>query len=244
MFSDLLPDFAAQELRARLREIRSAAGEARNLDVLLAEFANSSEGQCGDNCCQIADAIAERRRVAQQPLIAIHEKLLEEKFDDRIECILSELRARADKRFKQSFGRRAPSYLKPVVRKFFKAADADLSDDQAFHELRIRTKKLRYTMEHVVAAFEPRFKKELYVKISSLQDLMGAVNDHATGKAVFRSWIADTDDVQLRAFFSGMLLAHAKAHEDLRHAFHSIWTPQVVKRLRRQFRNYCERSRQ
>ena len=61
---------------------------------------------------------------------------------------------------------------------------------------------------------------------------------------VFRNWIADTDDVQLRAYFSGMLLAHTKAHEDLRHAFHAIWTPQVVKQVRREFRAYCGRSRQ
>jgi CHAD domain-containing protein len=243
MASDLLPESALQVLRARLREIRSAAGEARNLDVLLGKCLNCAEGVSDDACRQIADAVAERRRTAQGPVIAIHETLLAEQFADRIESVLSELRAGANKKFKQSFGRRAPSFLKPAVRKFFKAAKGDLSDDEAFHELRLRTQRLRYTMEHVAVAFEPRFKNKLYAEISSLQDLMGAVNDHATAKTVFGNWIRNTDDVQQRAFLRGMLLAQTKAHADLRQAFHAIWTPKVVKRLRRQFRDYCGRFR-
>ncbi len=243
MFSDLLPDSTNSELRAALREIRSAAGEARNLDVLMADFVHSAEGLKEDACRDIAEAIRERRRVAQQPIVAIEEILLAEKFDDRIEYVLGEIRTGSNKKLKQSFGRRARSLLKPAVRRFLKAAEADLSDDEALHDLRIQTKKLRYSMEHVVAAFKPRFKNQLYVEISSLQDLMGAINDRAMAKTVLANGITNTEDARQRAFFRGMLLAETKAHNDLRQAFHAIWTPKVVRRLRRMFRDCCENDR-
>jgi CHAD domain-containing protein len=243
MFSDLLPDSTSSELRAALREIRSAAGEARNLDVLMADLLHSAEGLKEDACRDLAEAIRERRRAAQQPIIAIEEKLLADKFDDQIESMLCGIQTGSNKKFKQSFGRRAGLFLKPAVRRFLKAAEADLTDDEALHDLRIQAKKLRYSMEHVAAAFKPRFRKELYVEISSLQDLMGAVNDRAMAKTVLGNWITNTEDARQRAFFRGMLLAETKAHEDLCQAFQAIWTPQVVQRLRRMFRNYCKRGR-
>ena len=243
MFSDLLPDSTSSELRAVLREIRSAADEARNLDVLMADILHSAEGLKEDACGDIAEAIRERRRVAQQPIIAIEEKLLAEKFDDQIESMLCGIQTGSNKKFKQSFGRRAGLFLKPAVRRFLKAAEANLTDDEALHDLRIQAKKLRYSMEHVAAAFQPSFKNELYLEISSLQDLMGAVNDRAMAKITLANWITNTEDARQQAFFRGMLLAETKAHEDLRQAFHAIWTPQVVRRLRRIFRDYGENAR-
>jgi CHAD domain-containing protein len=242
VFSDLVPKSDCQELRAKLREVRLAADEARNLDVLCSEFLRCADASCEDTCRQIATAITDRRTSAQQPIIAVHERLLTEKFPEQIEAILNAVKSEGDRTSKRTYGRQAPRYLKPVLKKFFKASDADLSDDEALHTLRIQTKKLRYTMELVEVAFEPCFRKKLYVQISALQDVMGAVNDHATAKTVFSNWIANTDDVQQEAFFRGILLAEMKAHEDLRQAFYVIWTPKAVKGLRRQFRDCCKLS--
>ena len=70
-------------------------------------------------------------------------------------------------------------------------------------------------------------------EISSLQDLMGAVNDRTMAKTVLTDWITNTEAARQRAFFRGMLLAETKAHDDLRRGFHAIWTPELVRRLRR-----------
>jgi hypothetical protein len=94
-------------------------------------------------------------------------------------------------------------------------------------------------MEIVEAAFQPCFRKKLYRRISTLQDVMGMVNDHATAKALFGEWLSQTDDAQQRAFFQGILLAETKAHEDVRQGFLVIWTPKAVRRLQRQFRACC-----
>ena len=71
---------------------------------------------------------------------------------------------------------------------------------------------------------------------------MGAVNDRAMAKTVLANWITNTEDARQRAFFRGMLLAETKAHDDLRQAFQAIWTPKVVRRLRRMFRDYCDNA--
>lgn len=239
VFSDLISDTARADLRAKLRQVRLAADEARNLDVLCAELLRCADASCENTCRDIAGAIRQRRRDAQQPIAAIHRELAAANFNDRIAEVLEEIRSGDQEKSKPTFGRQARRYLKPVVKTFFKASEADLSDDEALHQLRIRTKKLRYTMEIVECAFEPCFRKKLYRRISTLQDVMGMANDHATAKAFFGDWVGQTDDPRQQAFFRGILLAETKAHEDLRRAFYAIWTPQAVKRLRREFRACC-----
>jgi CHAD domain-containing protein len=239
VFSDLIPKSAYQDLRAKLQQVRRAADEARNLDVLCAEFVRCADVSCEDTCRQIAETIKHRRQDAQQPIVAVHGELVAGKFNEQITDTLVDVKSEGKGKSKSTFGRQAPLYLKPVVRKFFKASEADLSDDEALHMLRIRTKKLRYTMEMIEVAFEPCFRKKLYGRVSALQDVMGSVNDHATAKTVFGDWLTQTDDAQRQAFFRGILLAETKAHEDLRQAFYAIWTPQMVKTLRRQFRACC-----
>jgi CHAD domain-containing protein len=195
-----------------------------------------ADASCEQTCSEIADAIRQRRRDAQQPIVALHIELRDGRFKDQIASLLDEVKTRGKKKSTSTFGRQAPRYLEPRLKQFFKASAADLSDDEALHRLRICTKKLRYTMEIVEAAFEADFRKKLYRRISTLQDVMGLVNDHATAKIVFGEWLSQTDDAQQRAFFRGILLAEAKAHEDVRQTFCLVWTPKAVRRLQRQFR--------
>jgi CHAD domain-containing protein len=117
--------------------------------------------------------------------------------------------------------------------------EAELSDGEAFHNLRIRAKKLRYTMEIVKVAFEPCFRKRLYRRVVALQDVMGMVIDHTTAKTLFSEWTAKTDDAEEKAYFQGLLLAETRAREDFRQAFYAIWEPKAVRKLQRQFRACC-----
>lgn len=239
VFSDLVPKSARQALHARLRQVRLAADEARNLDVLCAEFVRCADKSCESTCGRIADAIRQRRQDAQQPIISVYAELRAWTFNDRITCLLEDVRSRSKGKSEPPFGRHAPRYLKPAVRNFFKASNADLSCDEALHNLRIRTKKLRYTMEIVETAFAPCFRKSLYRQISALQDVMGMVNDHATARVFFSEWAGKTEDAQQKTFFQGILQAEKKAHEDLRQVFCSIWTPKSARKLQRQFRVCC-----
>ena len=165
--------------------------------------------------------------------------LAAEKFDEQMESLLEGVRSGRRGETKENFGRHARRHLRAVVKKFLKASDADLSDDEALHRLRICTKKLRYTMEMVAVAFKPAFRKKLYPRISRLQDVMGIVNDHAMGKAFFHDWSLRAQDRPKRRFSRGWSSPRRRAHRDVRQAFLIMWTPKSVAEIRRQF-NDCD----
>jgi CHAD domain-containing protein len=188
---------------------------------------------------KIVEQIKARRREAQGPIVAVYREATADDCEAKIEKLVQDVESQRQGDGKRRFGRQAPHYLVPVVKKFFKTAQSELTTDESLHELRIRTKKLRYTMEIVAVAFDSAFRKKLYPQVTLFQDLLGTVNDHATAKALFGDWLSKCEDAEQKAFFEGLLLAEERATKDLRAAFLATWTPKVVLGLKRQFRAYC-----
>jgi CHAD domain-containing protein len=240
VFASLLADEVREGFRSKLRQLRLAADGARNWDVLGDRFLHCADEPADDVTAQILGQIHRRRREAQQPLVDCYRDLAANGFKQQIDAVLNALRSARRRRANRAFGQQARRYLRPAVKRFLAAADADLSDDEALHGLRIRTKKLRYTMEIVAVAFAPGFREKLYPRISVLQDVMGTVNDHVTTKMLLRDWLQRSQAVEERAFLRGVLLAESIAHEDVRQEFLAVCTPAMVRRLRRQFSVYCD----
>jgi CHAD domain-containing protein len=234
VFSGLIEEAQANPVRDRLRRIRLAADEARNWDVMAERFSHG-----GGIPSKIVEHIEARRREVQGPIVAVYQEIRADAFEAGIESLVQEVALHRQGDGKRQFGRQAPQYLAPVVKKFFRAAESDLTSDESLHGLRIRTKKLRYTMEIVAVAFDPAFRKKLYPKVTLFQDLLGTVNDHATTRTLFEDWRSKSEDLEQKAFLEGLLLAEERATEDLRAAFQATWTPKVVSALKRQFRAYC-----
>jgi len=222
-------------LRDRLRRIRLAADEARNWDVMCERF---SQGSYDEITARIVEQIKSRRREAQAPIVAVYQEVLGDACDAKVEKLVREIESHRHGDEKRRFGRQAHRYLSPVVKKFFKAAESDLATDESLHALRIRTKKLRYTMEIVAVAFDSAFRT-LYRQVSLFQDLLGTVNDHATAKRLFQDWLSKFEVAEEKAFLGGLLLAEERATKDLQAAFLAIWTPKVVSGLKQEFRAYC-----
>ena len=232
IFSGLIEETEA--LRDRLRRIRLAADEARNWDVMVERFSHG-----GDIPNKILEQIKARRREVQGPIVGVYQEITADACEAKIEGLVQEVESHRHGEGKRRFGRQAPKYLTPVVKKFFKAAESDLTTDDSFHALRISTKKLRYTMEIVAVSFDSAFRKKLYPQVTLFQDLLGTVNDHATARSLFGDWRSKSEDAEQKAFLDGLLLAEERATEDLRAAFLATWTPKVVAGLKRQFRAYC-----
>jgi len=235
VFSGLMDRAEVGALRDRLRRIRLAADEARNLDVMCERF---SQGSCEEITAGIVEQIKSCRREAHGPIAAVHEEISGDAWEAKIEELVQAIESHHSGEGKRRFGRQVDRYLNPVVRKFFKAAESDLTTDESLHRLRIRTKKLRYTMEIVAVAFDSAFRT-LYRQVSLFQDLLGTVNDHATAKTLFRDWLVKSEDAEQKAFLEGLLLAEERATKDLQAAFLATWTSKVVSDLKRRFRAYC-----
>ncbi|MFT5528289.1 MAG: CHAD domain-containing protein [Pirellulaceae bacterium] len=239
LFAGLLAKPTLKLLRQQLRELRQAAGDARNLDVLGAQFLKAAlESSREDPSWKVAELVMQQREAAQQPIIALHKRLIDERIGDTIRSAVESI-GRSPKNKAERFGEHAQQYFKPILKTFLKSAEADLSEEEAFHDVRIRAKKLRYSMEIVAAAFPVVFRKKLYQRITSLQNVMGMVNDHATAKTLFGNWMGKESDPQLKAFFQGIVLAEEKAHEDIRDVFFATWTSAEFERLRKQFNKCC-----
>jgi CHAD domain-containing protein len=235
VFSGLIDEAEIDSLRDRLRRIRLAADEARNWDVMAERFAH------GGAPAHLRERINARRREVQGPIVAMQQEIAANACEEKIDILVREVECRHWGKGKRRFGRQAPRYLAPVVKKFFRAAESDLGTDESLHGLRIRTKKLRYTMEIVAVTFDSAFRKRLYSQVTLFQDLLGTLNDHATAKMLFGEWLskAENNNVEQKAFLEGLLLAEDGATEDLRAAFLAAWTPKVVSGLKCQFRRYC-----
>lgn len=235
IFYDLIPREKAEDLKSVLRKIRLAADDARNLDVLGAQFVLGAERMGQSTCTRIVNDIKNQRNQAQQPIEDVFRELQAEDFFESVDDILEQVHTCRRSSVVQPIEEQASSYVKAPLKKFIRAMRHDLSDDEAFHNLRIRGKKLRYSMEVVAFAFPSSFRKQLYPQLVLLQDLMGLVNDHATAVQLFRSWMESEEDVEKKSFFEGMLVAEMKSHHDIRHMFLSEWTPEEMKKLREDF---------
>lgn len=234
VFSGVIEEAEINVLRDRLRRIRLAADKARNCDVIVNRFSH------GENIpSNILKQIKVRRGEAQGPIVAIFQEVTTDACEAKIETFVQKVESHHHGEGKHLFGRQAPKYLAPVVKKFFKAAESDFADNKSFHALRIRMKKLRYAMEIVAEAFDLPFRKRLYRQITLFQDLLGTVNDHATANTLFRDWRSKSENGENKAFFDGLLLAEERATEDLRAVFLTIWTSKVISGLKRQFGMYC-----
>ena len=236
LFAGLMEEAEVNALRDRLRRIRLAADGARNWDMMCERF---SQGSCEHITANIVEQIKSHRKEAQGPIAAVYEETTGDSCEAKIETLVQEIESHDHGEGKRRFRRQVHRYLNPVVKKFFKAAESDLTTDESLHALRIRTKKLRYTMEIVAVAFDSAFRKKLYPRVTLFQDLLGTVNDHATAKTLFQGWLSKSEDAEQKAFLEGLLLAVERAAKDLQAAFLATWTPKVVSSLKRQFRPYC-----
>jgi CHAD domain-containing protein len=233
IFSGLIEQTDVDGLRDRLRQIRIAADDARNWDVMAERFSHG-----GDIPAKFLEQIKARRREVQGPIVSVCQEIMADACETRIGQLVQEVESHRHGDGRRRFGQEAPRCLASVVKKFFKAATFHVASDESLHSLRIRTKKLRYTMEIVAVAFDSDFRKKLYPQVTLFQDLLGTVNDHATAKTWFGDWLSKSGDAAEQAFLEGLLLSEQRATEDLRAAFLATWTSKVVSGLKRQFRPY------
>jgi len=233
-FRDLLPRRRAARLEDQLKKIRRAAGEARDLDVFALRLASDSDDPAAR---WLAEHVRARREKAQRPLMKIHHRLgCSGRLERHTAKLLRKTRRRSDRKdARMRFDRWAGDSLRPVARKFFKAAEADFSTAEPMHRFRIRGKQLRYAIELVAAAYPPEFRKRLYPVVERLQDRLGEVNDHDTARARLRCWLDVATTPAHTEYIERLRCDEATAFEAQCLRFRRWWTPQREHEFREEF---------
>jgi CHAD domain-containing protein len=187
VFEDALPRKLLKETKRTLRRLRRAAGDARDWDVFLASLPDAKPF-VGATAKPALDFLAGyafgQRDVAQTRLIdAMAEAgpLFAEQSEElpaRARAI--ESAGGADKP-PADFGALASVQLGALFREFTTAVEANPTEPEALHALRIVGKRLRYAIEIFADCFPPAMKDTIYPAVEQLQELLGAVQDGVVG---------------------------------------------------------------
>ena len=232
-FDNVCPKGPGRWMCKCLKKLRKAAGDARDDDVLYLRLAEMQERHPGIEV--LLECVKSHRREAQKPIRKIYRHLQRKRFDRRMDELIDRTAWR-DKPIKEpTFGIAARQQLRPLVNDFFRCARADLNDFSKLHDLRIAGKQVRYAMEIFSAAFDDDFRRQLYPQVEQAQELLGEVNDHASARARFETWLTQTRDANSTTLLRQLALSEARAARRCRQKFRAWWRPEQVAQLRKQF---------
>lgn len=249
LYADWLPRGTMRWLKKRLRKIRRAAGDARDLDVL----AERLRRELGDRAGGLLNEISRRRTAAQPEIVAVAESCgRQDRFQRKVHKLLGGIGPR-DKCAKKeetapSFRQWARERLADVADRFFAAMPTSAtsassaeptsaesgsgSDTSALHQFRIRSKALRYAVELLSPAFEPELRGEYYPVIEQVQERLGQINDHVTGAARLREWCSGVPDADSQDLLEALVQQEQVRLAEAIAEFHQWWTPERAEALR------------
>jgi CHAD domain-containing protein len=231
LYRDWLPKGKRRWFTKRLKDIRQAAGNARDLDVLYHRLNAKHGGQYAD----VLELIAEERAATQPEIIAIADRC---HADNRLQQKsyklhgqigpLDEAAAAAD----TSFLTWAGSRLHSIAEKFFDAQPAANADWSALHQFRIAGKKLRYTMELVAPAFGSELREQQYPVVQELQEKLGSINDFVVARAVLQKLSDKASDGTVKNQLDVLIAEQEALRDQAITDFRAWWTDGRASALR------------
>jgi len=234
-FSDLLPAKRRDWFAKRLRRLRRAAGEARDLDVLTDRLGREVAGPQSPVAGlaardRLVAMLARRQAASRGPIRQMRDALLAGDWHGRTERLLDRVGSRGQDRPFADFARRR---FRPLVARFFATADHRLRSAAELHRLRIEGKKLRYAMEIFACVFPVREGVRCADALERLQETLGDFTDHAVAADRLRRWGRSAGIGMQHHTLAALHDVEAARADKARKAFAKWWTPARRRRLRR-----------
>jgi CHAD domain-containing protein len=231
LYRDWLPGKPARWIKKRLRQIRRAASEARDLDVLIQRLQRVGDPKAEP----IVRFLSAKRSAVQPNIIELAEDM---RRDDRFVRKAARLLGRIsppgkDEHEAESLDRFcdwAPRQLDKFRAAFLEALPDDSDNVEALHQFRIRAKALRYSIELLAPAFGPDLRTEIYPAVEKLQEQLGTITDHIAAVRLFAAWEGESAAQTPLEDARCLDLEKAKELEDLRD-FRQWWTPERADRF-------------
>jgi CHAD domain-containing protein len=221
-----------RELEKQLDVLRDAAGDARDADVLRERIAGLKPGLGREH---LLKEVEQRRRAAQSPLLQASE---ESGGGEQLLRLLRKVLKRIEKRrsknpFRQRFQSWSRDQLRPLVEKFLKRGQADLSELPKLHKFRIAGKRLRYALELVWGALGKSRRKEAYQQLDCLQTQLGSINDTRNLLAEIEHALAATKKRTLQTQLRRLLTAERRGLAAAQEMWAQSWSGKKARRLER-----------
>lgn len=193
-YEPLLSADLASWFRRHLKRIRRAAGEARDLDVLLERI---HLDKSLSSARHLTARLKKQRKSAQRPLRGLQCKLgksgaLRRKTRklDRYMSREHSGKKRATLPDMQSW---AVDQMQPVVADFLSAGEGRLRTSTDLHKLRIAGKRLRYALSLVAEVFPTRQLSPLTKELRQMQNVLGTLCDHAAAIETWEQLLANVE---------------------------------------------------
>jgi len=247
-FSDMVEPSWRAALECELKWLGGALGDVRDLDILRAHFeaaargkdAKSDEGEGCDETSALRplfDALDARHEAASK---AMREALQSERCRRLFESLQQSaehppLRDAADKPCRK--------VLPPLVQKSWKRLKKDAEDldadspDSAFHEVRKRAKRARYTAELIAPTLGRRVssKAKRFIRLTTaVQDVLGEHQDMTVAITEVENLLPrHLDDQEFQKAAEILLARLRRTSDDSRSAFFDLWPKLAKKKARR-----------
>ncbi len=232
LYRDWLPSKKRRRVKKRLKKIRRAAGEARDLDVL----AERIKTDTADKAAPVLAEVKELREAAQPAILDAAEKCrCDDRFVRKIGRLLEGIRPPQDEVQAQQparFRDWAGNQLAQIADDFFRVVPANGADAKALHQFRIQTKALRYAIELLAPAFSPDLRQATYPQVEELQERLGQIQDCVAGAAHLRTWSRDTHAAETCELFDQMARQQDARLAELIAEFRQWWTPDRIATLK------------
>jgi CHAD domain-containing protein len=217
-------------MKKRLRKIRRAAGDARDLDVL----ADRLLRDYGERYAPVLQLIADKRAEAQSAIVKMAERCRrKDRFIRKTARLLKSVRAHAnDKGAATVFRRWAADRLADVAEPFLSGMPDESADASALHQFRIKAKAVRYTIELVAPAFPDALRGEVYPIVEEIQERLGRIQDHVTARLYFGDWLEKAEEDATRSAIGKLQDEEGRRLEEETREFHNWWSDDLVARLR------------
>ena len=221
LYEEQLPAADVTWFTKWLGRILKAAGEARDLDVLLKRHAKRLHKPSYQ---PLHSVLRKLRKKAQQPIIVMNERIgTTGKFERRIDHLIGCL----DSASSDCFQVWAEGKLNIATASFFSSLPAQTSklraaDLESLHQFRINGKALRYTMELLTPAFPAAFRDSLYPITCQLQVELGDLHDHVAAAERLNKLKKKHDSKQLKK----LIAKEKQAIRSAADSYHTWWTPQ------------------
>ena len=194
MFQDLIPRKRYKAACRRLANIRQAAGVARDDDVMFVRLTEEADPGIGPGSAELVAQLQDHRDQAQHAISVAYKRSRRKKWKKANRDLISRIAWREES-IEPKFSDWARDQLKPAISSFVQIAarvadgEGKFSEVKTLHALRIKGKRLRYSMELVAAAFPAAFRQDLYPLVEQLQERLGDLNDHATAGRRYQKWL-------------------------------------------------------
>lgn len=244
-FDRLVPGKRRAWFSKWLRRLRRAAGEARDLDVLTERLAHERESRRQETDTakprsaagraargRLVAMLSRQRAVSRQPIRAVYERLVEAEWPRRVDELLDRIASQPADR---SFADYARQRFRPIVRRFFAAADQKMRTAEELHGFRIEGKKVRYVLEIFGGVFPPAVRARCAGALEQLQETLGDFTDHSAAADRFKRWAHEASIMAHRDALGTLRRDEQDRADRARKLFSKWWNDRRRAALRRTF---------